>query len=482
MNQSKQLKINFNNDIKRAALPTKFADLLAIITRCFNINTKSNNIEISYKDDEDDKVRISNQFDLEQAIIFLEKQNLNLLKIYVEIKNDTSLIEDINVLNNLKSEKKDDNEEFEFVNTIETKEKVEEKVGEKAEPKVEEKAEPKAEVNNEELSVLLTEAVNKELVGLKEKIVQKLLKKTKDINAKGKKIEKKVEKTLKIEKNLPVTHDRVTCDGCNVGPITGIRYKCAVCHDFDYCEKCEEQNKEAHKHPFLKIRLPELAPTEIFVTLGENQMKDNHHKKPRCHGGFKPFKHIFKTLFPTKCEDPEQAKKCKLQDFQNFFSDVGKKCGEYGSQGSEFANKEFKQVFEQVGKNMGKFLEIFKKPVVEEKAEKVEDINKVIEHVEVNKTDETKETEVKKDDVEIINLPVEKVVEKVEEKVEPKVEERVEPKVEEKVKSPIINNLYKNLLRQLRFTYDLSAFTDEQLLNALEASKGNTDDIFLYLF
>lgn len=31
------------------------------------------------------------------------------------------------------------------------------------------------------------------------------------------------------------THNRVACDGCSVDPIVGIRYKCSVCKDFDFC-------------------------------------------------------------------------------------------------------------------------------------------------------------------------------------------------------------------------------------------------------
>lgn len=57
-----------------------------------------------------------------------------------------------------------------------------------------------------------------------------------------------------VEANGPCVHNGVTCDGCRKYPITGIRYKCATCPDFDFCEECEA-NKE-HPHEFLKIRKP----------------------------------------------------------------------------------------------------------------------------------------------------------------------------------------------------------------------------------
>ena len=56
-----------------------------------------------------------------------------------------------------------------------------------------------------------------------------------------------------------VIHKNVRCDGCKKYPITGIRYKCTICHNFDYCEDCEKKFNKEHNHPFLKIRKPELA-------------------------------------------------------------------------------------------------------------------------------------------------------------------------------------------------------------------------------
>jgi hypothetical protein len=53
-----------------------------------------------------------------------------------------------------------------------------------------------------------------------------------------------------------IVHRNIICDGCGMHPLVGIRYKCSVCHDFDYCEKCEEKYKNEHKHPFIKIYNP----------------------------------------------------------------------------------------------------------------------------------------------------------------------------------------------------------------------------------
>ena len=47
-------------------------------------------------------------------------------------------------------------------------------------------------------------------------------------------------------------HSRVICDGCGMNPIVGIRYKCYISPDFDFCENCEAT--VPHPYPFIKIR------------------------------------------------------------------------------------------------------------------------------------------------------------------------------------------------------------------------------------
>jgi next-to-BRCA1 protein 1 len=59
-------------------------------------------------------------------------------------------------------------------------------------------------------------------------------------------------------------HYGIYCDGplCkdkeNLSYIEGIRYKCAVCHDTDFCQNCEAHpsNKHNHTHPLIKFQTP----------------------------------------------------------------------------------------------------------------------------------------------------------------------------------------------------------------------------------
>ena len=80
-----------------------------------------------------------------------------------------------------------------------------------------------------------------------------------------------------------VIHHRVACDGCKQSPIIGIRYKCYVCPDFDYCEACEA-NVE-HPHPFIKIKESQeplrqqcRAPLNRFGDVGSQQGPSEENK------------------------------------------------------------------------------------------------------------------------------------------------------------------------------------------------------------
>ena len=81
-----------------------------------------------------------------------------------------------------------------------------------------------------------------------------------------------VEEMAKEESKEPtgqVVHQGVCCDGCQINPIIGHRYKCSVCQDFDFCSNCEE--KIDHFHPFLKIKNAGGAPAVMITVINEEE-------------------------------------------------------------------------------------------------------------------------------------------------------------------------------------------------------------------
>ena len=50
-----------------------------------------------------------------------------------------------------------------------------------------------------------------------------------------------------------IIHSKVMCDGCGMLPISGWRYKCTICDDYNLCENCEERIGRKHDHPFIKL-------------------------------------------------------------------------------------------------------------------------------------------------------------------------------------------------------------------------------------
>ena len=51
-----------------------------------------------------------------------------------------------------------------------------------------------------------------------------------------------------------ITHSKIMCDGCGILPITGWRFKCSICDDYNLCENCEERLGRKHDHPLIKLR------------------------------------------------------------------------------------------------------------------------------------------------------------------------------------------------------------------------------------
>ena len=77
-------------------------------------------------------------------------------------------------------------------------------------------------------------------------------------------------------------HNNVRCDCCDIIPIVGTRYKCAIREDFDLCEACENRNPQPH--PMIKIYTPDQAPAAIFVAVKEDQCSRGPWRAPQHRG------------------------------------------------------------------------------------------------------------------------------------------------------------------------------------------------------
>jgi len=76
-------------------------------------------------------------------------------------------------------------------------------------------------------------------------------------------------------------HSHVTCDSCHCSPITGIRYKCSVCSNYDLCSKCEASGKHDAAHPLLKMTCPASCANKHYIGLREFLKWSRHGRCPR---------------------------------------------------------------------------------------------------------------------------------------------------------------------------------------------------------
>ena len=111
------------------------------------------------------------------------------------------------------------------------------------------------ENNNNNIDKKLNDIINKNFDELKNDLINEsniqlsqIVMESKIKNSENEELEDDIETPLSVE-----NHTGYVCDGCN-NSIIGIRYKCVICPDFDYCEKCEEKNGIVHDHPFYQLR------------------------------------------------------------------------------------------------------------------------------------------------------------------------------------------------------------------------------------
>ncbi|XP_028301238.1 E3 ubiquitin-protein ligase HERC2 isoform X2 [Gouania willdenowi] len=76
---------------------------------------------------------------------------------------------------------------------------------------------------------------------------------------------------------VPSVHPGVRCDGCQMFPINGPRFKCRNCDDFDFCENCFKTRKHNTRHSFGRINEPGQPPA--FCGRSGKQLKKHHNSQ-----------------------------------------------------------------------------------------------------------------------------------------------------------------------------------------------------------
>ena len=65
-----------------------------------------------------------------------------------------------------------------------------------------------------------------------------------------------------ITEKKKLINSQIFCNTCNEA-IVGFCYKCQICKEFYYCEKCEEKNNGRHEHSLIKINISDLSCNDI---------------------------------------------------------------------------------------------------------------------------------------------------------------------------------------------------------------------------
>ena len=74
-------------------------------------------------------------------------------------------------------------------------------------------------------------------------------------------ISKKITNAQKTEKKKLI-NSQIICNNCKES-IVEFCYKCQICKEFNYCEKCEEKNKGMHEHSLIKVNISDLSYNDI---------------------------------------------------------------------------------------------------------------------------------------------------------------------------------------------------------------------------
>jgi len=288
-------KICFNNEIHRiSSLPDSLPAFRDVITSIFKSSLPVT-WTLQYIDCEGDKIVIGNEHDFSELKAW-GSQGSSIVKIFVEPSQFGTLSEIKR--EEAESSKSVNSHEDDYLVIAEDEQpapkvevsskSLEESVELKLVEKVQE--EPKKEVEEEKPQVPEQKALEfigegKVLVDLEtlqkmmENMIQKSLPTVVEVTKESLLKEKANEEARKgfVRK---VLHYGISCNGCGSMPIVGVRYKCSVCPNFDFCENCEATRP--HIHNFIKMKERDLL--DMFRPNSVYHNNNNHYNnKPKEH-------------------------------------------------------------------------------------------------------------------------------------------------------------------------------------------------------
>ena len=97
-NNQKEAKVDLNGKMKRFHITDNFSEFKQNCEKAYNMSANDiDNYNITYIDDEEDKVIMSNIYDYDQAMLFITNPKITHLRINLEPKNSLLQITEINM-------------------------------------------------------------------------------------------------------------------------------------------------------------------------------------------------------------------------------------------------------------------------------------------------------------------------------------------------------------------------------------------------
>lgn len=283
-----KISLNFYGDIKSIKNPESFKKFKELVSKKFFLNPIDvEELIFKYLDDENKIVTISNEesYQLTKNIkkyLTIEIEISEKSKIFINNENTQSkehnktakkINEDTIYAEKLKNEIANKQKELEDIlnkEKVEKENKILQNLSKSKEKKEENNKKKVLNNNNKNnnnnydiiyIKNLVEKSIKEEINYITKNIVNKTAKIVSNCLDKKDSFFLKNNISPDVISKENVVHKNIFCDGCNKGPIVGIRYKCLTCYDFDYCDLCEEKLAENHGHNFIKIR----KPINIFV-------------------------------------------------------------------------------------------------------------------------------------------------------------------------------------------------------------------------